>query len=93
MTHSGEALDEKRQRSLIANFYSKVPDEVSDFRNDKATVTSALPLTDNEKANIKKVLSGTTMDFKVNPSILGGLIIRSGNQVIDNSVGRKLEYL
>ncbi|MEJ2748559.1 MAG: F0F1 ATP synthase subunit B [Anaerolineae bacterium] len=89
----GEALDEKRQRSLIADFFSKVPAGLAGFSGDKAVVTSALPLTDEEKANVKKALSGTAVDFKVNPRILGGLIIRVGDQVVDNSVASEMNAM
>jgi F-type H+-transporting ATPase subunit b len=89
----GEALDEKRQRSLIADFFSKVPAGLAEFSGDKAVVTSALPLTDAEQANVKKALSVTAVDFKVDPSILGGLIVRAGDQVVDNSVASQMSAL
>lgn len=82
----GEALDEKRQRSLIADFFAKVPAGLSGLSSDKAVVTSALPLTEDERTNVKKALPGAAVDFKVDPTILGGLIVRAGDQVVDNSV-------
>ncbi|MCB9445128.1 MAG: F0F1 ATP synthase subunit B [Ardenticatenaceae bacterium] len=89
----GEALDEKRQRALIADFFAKVPAGLTGFSGDKAVVTSALPLTEDEQANVKKALSVTAVDFKVNPSILGGLIIRVGDQVVDNSVASQMNAM
>lgn len=89
----GEALDETRQRSLIADFFAKVPAELTRFSGDKAVVTSALPLTEAEQANVKKALSGAAVEFKVNPSILGGLIVRAGDQVVDNSVATQINAM
>jgi F-type H+-transporting ATPase subunit b len=91
----GESLDENRQRALIDEFFSGV-------RGDKvvieagvegdAVVTSALPLTDKEKAAISKSLKGK-VNYKVNPKILGGLVIRVGDKVLDASVAGQLESL
>ena len=89
----GEALDEKRQRSLIADFFSKVPAGLASFSGDKAVVTSALPLTEAEQANVKKALPVAAVEFKVNPSILGGLIVRAGDQVVDNSVASQMNSM
>lgn len=89
----GEALDEKRQRALIADFFAKVPDSVAGFSGDKALVTSALPLTESEQNNIKKTLKAATVEFRVDPGILGGLIVRAGDQVIDNSVAGQMNAM
>lgn len=89
----GEALDEKRQHDLIAEFFAKVPAEVSGMRGDSAEVTSALPLTDEERNNIRNTLNTDSVNFKVNPSILGGLIVRVGDRVVDNSVASRMESM
>lgn len=89
----GDALDESRQRTLIANFFSQVPADLSEFSGDNAEVTSALPLTASEQANVKKVVKAATVSFKVNPKILGGLIVRVGDQVVDNSVAGQMNAL
>ena len=86
----GEAMDEQRQRSLLADFFARVPDTVSSLRGNSAQVTSALPLTDAEKAQIKQAVNAGNVEFKVDPSILGGLIVRVDDQVVDNSVSRKM---
>jgi F0F1-type ATP synthase delta subunit len=61
-------------------------------------VVSALPLTTDEQAIIKKdILSrmGTQsgVDFHVDPSILGGLVIHVGDKVLDGSVAGQFEAL
>ena len=59
-----------------------------------AEVTSALPLTDSEQAAVKKDLSGaSSVAFRVDPAILGGLIVRVGDRIVDGSARGKLEGL
>ncbi len=100
----GEALDEKRQRSLLAEFFSGVKDgkvvviEDQPLTGTGAEVTSALPLTADEQATVKKdVLSkiGDTasISFRVDPTILGGLVVKIGDRVVDGSVAGQLSNL
>jgi len=100
----GDALDEKRQRALINEFFSGVQAgkvtvlEGAELTGSATEITSALPLTEEEQATVKKdVLSKigdqATVAFRVDPSILGGLVIRVGDKVIDNSVAGQLENM
>lgn len=100
----GEALDEKRQHALVDEFFSGVKSgkvvvlEKSDVAGDAAEVTSALPLTEAEQATVKKDIlaklgSHADVSFKVNPGILGGLIIRVGDRMVDGSVAGQLQAL
>ncbi len=89
----GASLDEKRQRELIAQFFAKVPETVAGYSGDKAEVTSALPLTEREQENVKSTLKASSVLFKVDPTILGGLIVRVGDQVVDNSVAGQMNSL
>ena len=89
----GEALDEKKQRSIVADFFSQVPADVAALSGDNAEVTSALPLTDKEQKSVEKALKADKVDFKVNPTILGGLIVRVGDKVVDNSVSAQMNAL
>ncbi|HSM24125.1 MAG TPA: F0F1 ATP synthase subunit B [Anaerolineaceae bacterium] len=100
----GEALDDKRQRSLLAEFFSGVKDGKVVVIDDKtlagsdAEVTSALPLTEEEQSTVKQdVLSkiGDTakISFRVDPSILGGLVVKVGDRVVDGSVAGQLSNL
>jgi F-type H+-transporting ATPase subunit b len=89
----GEALDERRQHQLIADFFARVPATVGNLRGERAEVTSALPLTEEEKANVRRTIAAQDVSFRVDPSILGGLIIRVGDQVVDNSVGGQMSNL
>jgi F-type H+-transporting ATPase subunit b len=99
----GESLDEKRQHALVEQFFSGVKSgkvvvlDGADLKGEAAEVTSALPLTDDEQAAIRKdVLSkigAQEVSFRVDPLILGGLVIKVGNKVLDDSVSGKLEGL
>jgi len=100
----GEALDEKRQRSLVAEFFSGLKAgrvvvlENQGLSGSSAEVTSALPLTSDEQSTVRdQVLQqmgdGATISFRVDPRILGGLIIRVGDKVLDGSVSAQLESL
>jgi len=81
----GETLDTAKQRTIIERFFTEVP---ADARNlgGRVEVVSALPLADKEKAEVQKVTGAQQVDYKVDPSILGGLVIRAGDKVIDGSV-------
>jgi F-type H+-transporting ATPase subunit b len=97
----GDALDEKRQHTLINEFFSGVKDgrvtvlEGTSISGAAAEVTSALPLTPDEKEAVKndilsKVGSQASIAFRVDPDILGGLVIRVGGKVLDASVAGQL---
>ena len=63
-----------------------------------AEVTSAFPLDDKQLAALKSNLKArlgrdVAIDAKVDPSLLGGLIVRHGSQMIDASIKTKLNNL
>jgi F-type H+-transporting ATPase subunit b len=89
----GESLDEQRQRQLIGDFFAKVPSGVGALRGDRAEVTSALPLSDAEKANARQALNVSEINFRVDPSILGGLVVRVGDRVVDDSVASRMSAM
>lgn len=98
------SLDEQRQRALIDEFFSGVKSgqvvllEGEQVSGASAEVTSALPLTSDEKDAVKqdvlsKVGDQATVTFRVDPAILGGLIVRIGDKVLDGSVSGQLESM
>jgi F-type H+-transporting ATPase subunit b len=103
----GEALDEERQRRLVQEFFSGIEEgrvtildeaKLVGVTAEKARVTSALPLSEEEQATIRQGLveqlpGDLPVDFAVDPSILGGLIIRVGDRVVDGSVAGQLSSL
>ena len=89
----GEAMDEQRQRQLIADFFGKVPQGMSGAGVDTVEVTSALPLTEAEQGNVKQSLQASNVKFMVDPTILGGLVVRVGDQVVDDSVASRMSAM
>jgi F-type H+-transporting ATPase subunit b len=99
----GEALDEKRQRTLLDEFFSGVKSgkvvmlEDVDLRGGAAEIVSALPLTDTEKEQVRQEITSKvgaqTVAFRVDPKILGGLVVKVGDKVLDGSVAGQLETL
>jgi F-type H+-transporting ATPase subunit b len=99
----GEALDEKKQRALLDEFFSGVKSgrvvvlEDGGFKGESAEVTSALPLSKDEEETVKKdvlaKVGAQAVTFRVDPSILGGLVIKVGDKVLDGSVAGRLEGL
>ena len=71
----------------------------SDHRGEtKAEVTSAYPLGDDQIAALKTKLKArvgrdVSIDLHVDPSLLGGIVVRLGSQMIDASIATKLNTL
>ncbi len=63
-----------------------------------ARVTSAVPLTDEEKRSLEAKMrrrfgEDTNFDYTLDRDVLGGVVVRVGDQVIDGSVAAKLAAL
>jgi F-type H+-transporting ATPase subunit delta len=63
-----------------------------------AHVTSARPLSDQEVVELKAILKSklgreARLDAKVDPSLLGGLVVKVGSRMIDSSLRTKLDGL
>lgn len=101
----GASLDERRQMELVNEFFSgvkagkvSVADQAGVLAGKKAVVTSALPLSDADQANYRAYLQGqlgtdAAIEFRTNPAILGGVVLRVGDMVVDDSVSGKLGAL
>lgn len=100
----GASLDQQQQHTLIDEFFSGVKTgkvvvmEGKDLTGASAEVTSALPLTDEEKEVVKadilsRLGSQATVTYRVDPNILGGLVVRVGDKVVDGSVAGQLESM
>lgn len=100
----GEALDEKRQHALLNEFFAGVKAgkvvvlEGATLSGASAEVTSALPLNTEEMEIVRedvltKMGNQATVTFRVDPDILGGLVVRAGGKVLDASVAGQLESL
>ncbi len=99
------SLDERRQMELVQEFFSglqagkvRVAEKAGALRGTKAVVTSALPLTEADQATYRAYLQGqlgpdAVIEFKTDPSILGGVVLRVGDVVVDDSVAGRLSAL
>ena len=83
-------------RQMIADF-GKLWDNARGVT--RATVTSATPLSDENVAALKESLaavsSGRDIDLtvKLDPSIIGGLIVQLGSRMVDGSLRTKLNAI
>jgi F-type H+-transporting ATPase subunit delta len=84
---------------LMPNIATELQQLVLDYKNQAmAQVTTARPMDDRQQALIAQALQQRTgksilLSTKVDPSILGGVVARVGDQVIDGSVQQRLQRL
>ena len=89
----------KRRLDVLPSIISAVQEEIIHHKGEiTAEVTTAYALNSKQMKNIAAVLGKACgMTVKVNPkqdnAIIGGLVIKIGSRLIDNSVGAKLERL
>ncbi|MCL4250002.1 MAG: F0F1 ATP synthase subunit B [Anaerolineae bacterium] len=88
-----ENLDAKKQSALIDNFFVSVPEGAKALKGAKVDVVSAMPLSEAEQNKIKKEIGASEATFIVDPNILGGLVIRSADRVVDGSVRSSMSEL
>lgn len=90
------------QRELVeimSNVATEFKNLVLDYRNQAiAEVTTAAQIDDAQGAVVKQALEHKTgksimLQTRVDPSILGGVIARVGDQIIDGSVRNRLHIL
>jgi F-type H+-transporting ATPase subunit delta len=90
------------QRELVdimPNIAREFEQMVLDYRNEaRAQVTTAAQLDKEQTAIVKQALEKITdkkilMQTRVDPSILGGVVARVGDQIIDGSVRQRLAAL
>lgn len=85
----GENIDTNSNRDLVNNFFTQLPDEAKNL-SGAIEVVSAMPLSDDEKRTLESAVNGDSYDYVVDPAILGGLIVRSQDRVVDGSVRNSL---
>ena len=91
-------IDKNRIRAIkeIADYYSRLTDEILNIA--RANIITARPLKDKALDKLEKTLTVlTSKKVKINleedKSIIGGLIIKMGDLVLDGSVKAQLEWL
>ena len=88
----GVSLDEKRQAKLVSDFFTNVPKDALKL-GDSLEIVSAMPLTADEQARVQKETGAKNVTYSVDPSLLGGLVVRSADRVVDGSVRSNLNEL
>lgn len=62
-----------------------------------ATITSAIPLNDDEKQAIQSKLNartpGLSYQWQVDPELIGGLVVKVGDDVTDASIRSRIDRL
>jgi F-type H+-transporting ATPase subunit delta len=90
------------QRELVdvmQNIATELEGLVLDYRNQAiAEVTTATQIDEAQSTLVKKALEHTTgkqiiMHTRIDPAILGGVVARVGDQVIDSSIRNRLHVL
>ena len=97
MNHPKIDKDEKGRYNDLDKVLEYFVERVKEFKHiGVCYVTSAMELSDTQKANVEKKLLDTTkyvhfeMHYTVDSSIIGGMVIRIGDRVVDSSVKTKL---
>ena len=90
---------ERRRETILTDIYGEFQRLANEARNIlPVQVTSAVPLSDSEREALAKALSGrtgknVTLEVEIDPQIMGGLMLRMGDTVIDGSVRSRLKQL
>jgi len=85
-------IDAKTQEKLVSDFFSNVPEGAKNMAGN-VEVTSAMPLSDAEKKKLEGAIKAAGYTYTVDPTILGGLILRGQDKVVDGSVRGNLNEL
>jgi F-type H+-transporting ATPase subunit delta len=89
-------LAQKRRLFALTDIISAFERLVAKMRGEiYATVTSAHKLADDQLAELKTILKSKLgreprVETKVDPSLLGGLVVKVGSRMIDSSLRTKL---
>ncbi len=92
-------LASKRRLFVLAGIIGAFAQLVARLRGEvSAQVTSARPLTDTQTQELKSILKAqlgrdAALEAKIDPSLLGGLVVQVGSKMIDSSLRTKLNGL
>jgi len=90
---------ERRREAILNDVYAEFSRLANEERNILAVqVTAAVPLTDQERDALAAALTRRTgktitLELSVDPQIMGGLLLRMGDTVIDGSIRSRLNQL
>lgn len=90
-------LLEKDRYGELADIFAYYESEVKRYRNiGIVKVSSAFPVTEEQKKQIEDRLLSVTdfasieTEYHTDPSLIGGIVIRIGDRVVDGSIRNKL---
>lgn len=92
-------LAAKRRLSALSEIIDAYDRRIAEQRGEiTAEISSARALSDAETADLKRVLKeklgrDARLSTRVDPSLLGGLLVRVGSRMIDSSLRTKLDGL
>lgn len=93
-------LVEKGRASELQSVLDYFTDRVREYKNiGVAYIVSAVELSDDQKTQIEKRLLDVTkyikfeMNFSVDSSLIGGMVIRIGDRVLNSSIKQKLNNM
>ena len=92
-------LARKRRLFALADIIRAFEEMLGRQRGEiDAEVSTARPLSDSETAELKRVLKATLgrearLSSRIDPALLGGLVVKVGSRMIDSSLRTKLESL
>ena len=93
-------IESKGRFQDVEDILSYFVDRVREYKKiGVAHVTSAQPLSDSEKKAVEERLLETTsyisflMEYKVDSSLIGGMVIKIGDRVVDSSIKTKLNNM
>ena len=91
---------EKNREGAMEDIFKYFIDRVKEYKNiGVASVTSAFELSDQQKAQVEKRLLETTkyvqfeINYEVDKDLIGGMVIRIGDRVVDSSIRTRIYEL
>lgn len=91
---------EKGRNEQLEPILNDFLERVREYRNiGVASVTSAVSLSEEQKKAVEKRLLETTkyvafeMHYTVDEALIGGLVIRIGDRVVDSSIRTRLDHM
>jgi F-type H+-transporting ATPase subunit delta len=92
-------MAQKRRLFVLPHLLAVLRDRISGARGEvSAEVTSAQPLTPEQLARLSETLSASAgksvrLQTRVDPSLIGGLVVQIGSRMIDTSIRAQLGQL
>lgn len=92
-------ITQKNRERILPAIAKQFIDLYTDYKGiQKAEITSASPLNDEQKKTVTKVVKDYTgkevqLTEHIDESLIGGFVLRVGDQQIDDSIRRKLNDL